>query len=254
MNYTYVINVCGKEIRMRLINGDSTEEVKKIESDHVDCIITDPPYGVDFKAHYDDSAEYVFSQIDGWFKEWYRVLKDDKFLFIFAPSKELHQWIQAGIAAGFTFKNILATRSFNNGSPAPKNNFGFQFQPVLVFAKGKGRKFNEVDFIPTSKEWFKDKRNKNPRPFTYSYPNWIKTEWAFATEKRASKNLHPNEKNVKLIEFLVKLTTEENEIVLDSFMGCGSTGQSCRNTNRDFIGIELDEGYYDNCVERLKER
>lgn len=237
--------------KVKLYLGDAEESMSTMEPDSIDCIVTDPPYGVGFKAHYDDSFEYVYDKIDLWYWEWFRLLKQEGFLFVFVPSKEIHRWIQSGINAGFTFKNILATRSFNNGSPAAKNNFGFQFQPVLVFSKGKGRKFNEVDFIPTSKEWFKDKRNKNPREFTYSYPNWIKTEWAFATEKRASKNLHPNEKNVKLIEFMIQLATEEGEVVLDSFMGSGSTGQACLNTNRKFVGVELNEKFYKDCVNRL---
>lgn len=237
---------------MTLLQGDCLKLMKDIPDKSIDCIITDPPYGVGFSNDfYDDSEEAVLKAMPGWFNEWHRILKNDCYLFIFVGVKTIHHWINGGIAAGFTYKNIVAARSFNNGSINPKNNFGFQFQPVLVFSKGKGKAFNEYDFIPTSEAWLKDKRNKNPKPFTYQYPNFIKTEWAFATAKRASKNLHPNEKNVDFIKFLVGIATKEGETVLDSFAGSGSTGVACKNTNREFIGMELDENYYKVACDRL---
>ena len=237
---------------INIYNGDCLELMQLLDENSIDCIITDPPYGVSFKNDfYDDSQENVFSNVPNWFKEYYRILKPDCYLFMFVGVKTLHLWIQAGIDAGFEYKNILATRSFNNGSHTPKNNFGFQFQPILLFSKGKGKDFNKVNFIPTSEEWLKDKRNKNPKPFTYEYPNWIKTEWEFATEKRASKNLHPNEKNVNLIKFLIRLATKENDIVFDSFLGSGSTLKAAKETNRQGIGVEKDEYYFNLCIERL---
>ena len=175
------------------------------------------------------------------------------YLYIFVGVKTIHKWIQYGIDANFTFKNIIATRSFNNGSITPKNSFGFQFQPILVFSKGKGKPYNNVDFIPTSKEWFKDKRNKNPKPFTYEYPNFIPTTITFATEKRASKNLHPNEKNVKLLKFLIEISTNEGDLVLDSFCGSFSTAYACKLSNRDFVGSELDKELFEKGKERVND-
>lgn len=233
---------------------DATTTMKQIEGNSIDLILTDPPYGVEFKQDfYNDSLEYVLDNMPNWYQEWYRILKPDKYLFIYVGVKTIHHWIQQGIDAGFTFKNIVAARSFNNGAPTPKNNFGFQFQPILVFSKGKGQPFNEVDFIPTSDAWLKDKRNKNPKPFTYMYPNWIKTEWVFATEKRASKNLHPNEKNVELNQFMIELTTEPNDLVFDSFVGSGSTGVAALELGRYFIGAELNKDYAEKAEERLRQ-
>lgn len=239
--------------KYKLYNEDIVEATQSnISNESIDLVLTDPPFGVGFKNDfYNDSEEYILTNIDKWFSEWYRILKEDSYLVIFVGVKTIHTWIQKGIEAGFEYKNILATRSFNNGAPAPKNNFGFQFQPILLFSKGKGKDFNEIDFIPTSEEWFKDKRNKNPKPFTYQYPNWIKTEWAFASEKRASKNLHPNEKNVELLSFIVELLTQPNETVFDGFAGSGSTGVASLSKNRKFVGVEIDNNYYDFILKRL---
>ncbi len=237
-----------------IFNQDCLEGMKTMKDNEFDLIVTDPPYAVNFKNNiYDDSFDTIINNIPEWFKQWYRLLKEDSYLFVFVGVKTLHIWIEEGIKAGFNYKNIIATRSFNNGSPTPKNNFGFQFQPIIVFSKGKGKPFNNIDFIPTSEEWFKDKRNKNPKPYTYSYPNWIKTDWCFATEKRATKNLHPNEKNVKLLKFIIEIASNEDDYVLDSFSGSASTAVACIQTNRNFIGFELNEEYYKFGNERIRE-
>ena len=203
----------------KLYNGEYLKVVSEIQTESIDCIVSDPPYGVGFKeAEYIDDKDFVLNEMPKWYKEWFRVLKPNGFMFLFVGVRNLHQWIQKGIDTGFTYKNIIATRSFNNGSIRGSSNFGFQFQPVLVFSKGNGHKLNEIDFIPTSDCWEKDKRNKNPKPYTYDYPNWIKTEWAFATAKRANKSYHPNEKNVDLIRFLIEVATNRDEIVFDSLI------------------------------------
>ena len=62
---------------------------------------------------------------------------------------------------------------------------------------------------------------------------------------------HPTQKSVNLLEYLIKTYTNENDLVLDNTMGSGSTGVACVNTNRKFIGIELDEKYYDISCKRI---
>ena len=219
----------------------------------VDFIITDPPYGVGFKNNfYDDSNEYILKEMPKWFCCWFDLLKDDCFLFLFVGVKTIHNWILTGIENGFNYKNIIATRSFNNGSKRAKNNFGFQFQPIIIFSKGEGKKFNNVDFFETSYEWLNDKRNKNPNKYTYEYPNFIKTETSYATEKHSFKSTHPNEKNIQLIEFFIKISTNDNDLILDSFAGSGNTGISCINTNRRCILIEKEEKYCEIIKNRLK--
>ena len=68
------------------------------------------------------------------------------------------------------------------------------------------------------------------------------------------KNLHPTQKPVALLEYLIKTYTNEGETVLDNCMGSGSTGVACINTNRNFIGYELDEKYFEIAEKRLNEQ
>ena len=68
-----------------------------------------------------------------------------------------------------------------------------------------------------------------------------------------NKRIHPTQKPIGLMEYLVKTYTNENETVLDFTIGSGSTGVACINTNRDFIGIEMDSNYFDIAQKRIKE-
>lgn len=70
--------------------------------------------------------------------------------------------------------------------------------------------------------------------------------------KRDLPNIHPTQKPVALLEYLIKTYTNENETVLDNCMGSGSTGVACMNINRNFIGIELDEKYFEIAKERIE--
>lgn len=120
---------------IKLYNDDCTRVMNNI-NEKFDCIITDPPYGVGFKNNfYNDLNNYVLNEMPKWFMCWYNLLKFDCYLFLFVGVKTLHNWIFTGIENGFNYKNIIATRSFNNGSKRAKNNFGFQFQPIIVFFK-----------------------------------------------------------------------------------------------------------------------
>lgn len=71
-------------------------------------------------------------------------------------------------------------------------------------------------------------------------------------DKHHSKRLHPTQKPVDLLEYLIKTYTNEGDVVLDNCMGSGSTGVACINTNRDFIGYELDEKYFNIAKERIE--
>ena len=73
----------------------------------------------------------------------------------------------------------------------------------------------------------------------------------FVRDTSKGSSLHPTQKPVALLEYLIKTYTNEGETVLDNCMGSGSTGVACVNTNRNFIGIELDENYFNIAKERI---
>ena len=91
---------------------------------------------------------------------------------------------------------------------------------------------------------------KKRKELDTKFTNFPKSILTFARET----GLHPTQKPVALLEYLIKTYTNEGEMVLDNTMGSGSTGVACINTNRKFIGIEMDENYFNIAYHRIKNR
>jgi len=72
-------------------------------------------------------------------------------------------------------------------------------------------------------------------------------------EGKRTKKVHPTQKPVDLMEWIIKNYTTEGDIIMDAFMGSGTTGVACKNLNRDFIGIELDKTYFDIATKRIND-
>lgn len=237
---------------IKIFNEDCKIGFKRLEDNSIDLIITDPPYGVGFSKGFDDSKDYVVNNITEWINNMYRVLKDNCHCYIFIPTKESGIWITEATKK-FEIKNILSTKTYTTGTYL-KNNFSFNNQLILYCSKGKAKNFNQVDFIKTSESWLKDKRNKNPKEYTYNYPSFLEMySNEKGTRKSKDKGRHPCAKNSEFISNLIKISTNETETVLDCFMGCGSTGIACKKTNRKFIGFELNKEYFDIANKILKE-
>ena len=234
----------------KIIQADCLIYLQNISNNSIQCIITDPPYGVNFKNDfYNDDADFVKIESVKWLQEMFRVLQDGSHCYIFTGTKSLNLWLTNIQESGFEFKNIINVPSYCNGQFL-KNNFCYQTEHILFLSKGKAKDLNKVDFIKTSEAWKSDKRNTKKQEYTYSYPNFW--DFIFVNEKANTKKLlHPNQKNVKLLEILIKLSTNENETVLDCFSGSGSTAQACIQTNRNFLCCEKEEKYVTIANERI---
>ena len=240
----------------RIYNTDCLIGLKELKDESIDLIITDPPYGVDFSKGFNDETDFVSKQLPLWVDEMFRVLKSGSHCYVFIPIKQAGMFIN-GFSKKFTLKNILSTRTYTS-SLYLKDNFSFNNQLILYLSKGKAKRLNKVDFVKTSESWLKDKRNKNPHKYTYQYPAFL-PEYIFSNTKTTSKNSistgrHPCEKSVPFEEILIKLSSNENEIVLDPFMGGGTTAIAALNTNRRFIGFELNQDYYNFAQKRISKK
>ena len=236
---------------VELYNEDCMSKIKDIDNNSIDLIITDPSYGVEFSKGFDDSLENVKNNISTWLNEMYRVLKDGSHCYIFIPTKEAGMWLSE-IQRKFTFNNVLATRTYTT-SRYVKNNYQFNTQLIAYCSKGVAKRLNAYDFFRTSDCWLNDKRNKNPKEYTYSYPSFIKEE--FSNIKTTNKNKdkrHPCEKNYKLLKFFVGVSSNVGDTVLDLFMGSGSVGIACKSLERNFIGIEKNKNYFDIACQNIE--
>ena len=235
---------------IKLYNDDCINVLRNVKDNSVDLIITDPPYGVEFSKGFDDSLKNVKQNIEVWVSEMYRVLKNGCHCYVFIPTKQAGLWLYT-IERYFTINNILSTRTYT-GSVFNNNNFKFDSQLVVYCSKGKANKFNEYNYFKTSEAWFNDKRNKNPKEYTYRYPSFITDIFSnVKVNKTTMNNRHPCEKNPDFIDILVNISSNEGDTVLDMFMGGGSVGVSSKRNNRRFIGIEMNKEYYEMAKGRL---
>jgi DNA modification methylase len=213
----------------------------------VDLIITDPPYGVGYRnCEYDDSEEHVLEMIDVWMYKMSEHLKEGKHCYIFVPTLQLDHWISA-VKKYFNFNNVITIRKYSGGRYI-KNNYNFVTQQVLFCSKGKAERLRKVDWIPSSDWWLNDSRNPDPKPYTYLYPNFLYGEFSNCHN---SKKVHPNEKNVNLIKKFIEVSSDEDDIVLDPFMGSGTTGVAAKLANRKFIGNDANKKWYEYAKDRI---
>lgn len=248
---------------IKLYQGDCLEVMDNLISEgiKVDAIITDPPYG---------TTECKWDSIIPFDKMWERInklIKDNGVIALFGSepfSSKLrisnleyykYDWywhkdkcINFVHAKNMPLKNVEIITVFSKGIIAHignKKRMIYNPQGIIplnkiVKGKNKGGKLNEHRFNRPS-----HKENYN-RDFT-NYPDTV------LTFKSDFEKLHPTQKPVSLMEYLIKTYTQENETVLDFTMGSGSTGVACVNTNRNFIGIELDKKYFEIAEKRIKE-
>jgi len=218
-----------KDENMWLMLGDCLERMKEIPDGSVDMILADPPYGMNLtpqratgkfhkqKIKNDGNLDWS----DDFFKECYRVLpKKDCGGFFFCSHHSVGQFIESGKKAGFDVKNLLVWDKdwFGMGG-----NWRPNFELILLLTKGR--------FVTHS-------NNKS---------NILKYR-----RLSGQKMVHPTEKVVPLLEELIVEPDYNPQTILDPFMGSGSTGVACVNIGRKFIGIELDQGYFDIAKQRIE--
>lgn len=225
---------------MRLINGDCLEEMKKIESGSVDMVLTDPPYGTT-ACKWDSiiPLEPMWEQLK-------RIIKPNGAIILFG-SEPFSSFLRCSNIKQYKYDWVWQKRPVNflNAKKQPLR----KTERISVFG---GNTYNPQGLIPCNKV---NKRSNstetnglhglsNVSKFT-NYPTDV-------LEFIGERGLHPTQKPIALMEYLIKTYTNEGETVLDFTMGSGSTGVACRNTGRDFIGIELDKEYFEIAQKRIK--
>lgn len=235
--------------------GDCLEVIKQIPDGSVDCVITDPPYGIEYKAFRSGRGNIINDDnlcwVDKFCKEISRVLKHGNHIYCFTDIEYSAEFIFGLRKNGFKIRNLLTIPRGVKGNGGNRI-FQQQFEFCIFATLGKkedGRKFNKTKILKPSEVYLKDKRY-NPKEYLYRLPdNW---HWLKASEHNSKNILHPTQKSVECIETMLNISTNENDTILDPFMGSGTTGVACKHLNRNFIGIELDEHYFEIAKNRIE--
>ncbi len=212
---------------IKIYNGDALEILPKIET-KVKAIITDPPYFVLQKIQEWDNFNSLKDFVD-FTKKWldlvYDVADDNASLYVFWSQKYMKEFFN--IETKWEFRRMLIWHHPNLAKPTRKM-YLWTYDPIFYFVKGSP--YFDANFY----------LKENVDVFSYSKPqrNWSK-----------NKRYHPASKPVELLEKLIKVSTVNEDTVLDPFMGAGSTAIACINLGRNFIGIEKDENYFNMAKE-----
>ncbi len=209
--------------------GDCLEVMKQIPDKSVDLVLTDPPYGMNYqsarrtatpqfeKIENDVSLEWV----KPFLKEVYRVLKDNTHIYLFCNDYAISDFRKELELVGFTPKRTLVWVKNNHTSGDLEGDYGNKTEFIIYAQKGR-RALN-------------GKRETN-----------------VLNAKRVPTMVHPTEKPIDLFAFLIRKSTEEADIVLDPFLGSGTTAVAAVELKRKFIGIELSPEYCKIAEERIK--
>ena len=249
-----------------LYNDDCLKVLPTIPDNSVDLIITSPPY--DNIRDYNNSSSWNFDIFKSIANELQRVLKNNGVIVWIVNDATIN-----GSETGTSFKQALYFKEIGlnlhdtmiwekETSPFQHNNRYINvFEYMFIFSKGKPKTANLIkdrknkhggtnihgtqrqkdgSLIPHSRNGFKIKE----------YGNRFNV-WKINSEK-ANKTNHPAVFPLNLAQDHIKTWSNENDTILDCFMGSGTTGIACNNLNRKFIGIEIDKSYFDVAKNRIE--
>ena len=242
----------------KLMLGDCLERMKEIPDGSVDLVLTDPPYGTT-ACKWD--AVIPFEPM---WTHLHRVLKGNAPAVIFSAQPFTSALVMSN-AAHFKYqwvwkKNVAGGFAQAKNKPMPMH------EDISVFSTGKTGHamqcknrvpYNPQGIVPygkkiknsTSHRASAFEARKNARTsYVQEFTRYPATILEFDCER---KGIHPTQKPVALMEYLIKTYTNEGETVLDFTMGSGTTGVACVNTSRKFIGIERDESYFQIAQRRI---
>ena len=243
---------------IELWQGDCLELMKNIPDSSVDLVLTDPPYGTT-NCKWDSVIPFepMWEQLN-------RIIKPNGAICLFGSepfSSALrmsniknfkYDWIwQKPRGTGHLNSTKQPLRDVENISVFYKKQCAYhpQYGDGKPYSALKGGKKSKVSKIgQTTYGTFMNGAEYRNDNSGFRYPKQV---IKFGVVERGT--VHPTQKPVALLEYLIRTYTNEGETVLDFTMGSGSTGVACVNTNRNFIGIELDEGYFEIAKKRIKE-
>ena len=232
----------------KLYNGDCLEIMDRLieEGVKVDCILTDPPYG---------TTACKWDTVILFDKMWERLnnlIKPNGAIVLFG-SEPFSSALRMSNIKNYKYDWIWDKKKGGNI-------MNLKYQPYKVHEIISV--FNKHNYYPIMTEQ-RERKSKtystgeangiknygDTRIYNKKYPKSI-IEVSNANQKG---KVHPTQKPTDLLEYLIKTYTNEGELVLDFTMGSGSTGVACMNTNRKFIGIELDKNYFNIAKQRIEE-
>lgn len=236
---------------IKLLHGDCLELLKGIPDKSIDAIITDPPYGTT-ACKWDSVIPF-----EPMWDQLHRIIKDNGAIVLFG-SEPFSSSLRMSNIKNYKYDWVYVksqASNFLNAKKQPLRNHElisvfYKKQCMYTPQKTEGKPYVCKSGSTKEKSVTKDTNITNGGHITLNngdrYPLTVMDKINIQT------GLHPTQKPVVLMEYLIKTYTLDGETVLDFTMGSGSTGVACKNLNRSFIGIEKDENYFNIAKERIE--
>jgi site-specific DNA-methyltransferase (adenine-specific) len=242
---------------INLINGDCLEEMKKIPDGSIDLVLTDPPYGTT-ACKWDTVIPF-----EPMWEQLKRVTKKNGAIVLTAsqpftsalvmsnPDMFKYEWIwEKAVGSNFATLKYMPMKEHENILVFGKGKTIYNPQMQERKGGGKARSMYTYKSNTVSGDAISNMvTNRSGQKYDENKRNPSSVQ--FFNNREDTRGLHPTQKPVALMEYLIKTYTNEGETVLDFTMGSGTTGVACKNLNRNFIGIELDKDYYEIAKKRI---
>jgi site-specific DNA-methyltransferase (adenine-specific) len=199
---------------VKLILGDCLEVMRTM-----DAVITDPPYGINFdRATWEDKPDEYCGLMKSVIAECNRLTDGPKAFYQALPSMRIwNEWFD------FDYRMVAICKGFVQYRPTPLQ---WSYDPVIIWG------------------------NINKEPSVYHKDYYMQSKAPFGAHRK--KIAHPTAKPIESLRYLVDLLSNPGNTVFDPFMGSGTTGVACVQTGRNFIGIEIDPGYFAIAKRRIE--
>jgi modification methylase len=227
---------------MRLINGDSLTELKKIESNIVDLVVTSPPYNKNYWIrNRSDFGKRIIN-----YDEYHDSLEPQEYI---KQQKEiLDELVRIIKPTGSIYYNHIDIFHKHN-TIHPSYVYDYNVKQVIVWDRGNTPKLDKSYFLPTTEWIFWIKKSWDAVPyFDKSKCEHKKNIWRINKEKN---NPHPAPFPEELVDNIVKSSCPENGLILDCYNGSGTTAVVAKKNNMDYIGIDISEQYIQMTKDRI---
>ena len=240
----------------KIYNEDCLEGMKRIADGSIDMILCDLPYGTT-ECKWD--SVIPFGPL---WEQYERIIKDNGAIVLNASQPFTSALVMSNLKL-FKYPLVWRKTRIQGFAQAPYR-FMTEHEDILVFGKGgcaknaKNRmKFNPQGLIYKPRVTKGKKADASPHRIRKTDQKNFVSEWTNYPKSIIEigsdfKTIHPTQKPVALFEYLIKTYTNTGELVLDNCMGSGTTAIACMNTGRNFIGFEMDKGYYDIACDRIE--
>ena len=235
---------------MKLLQGDCLELMKDIPDKSIDLILCDLPYGTT-QNKWDSVIPF-----DKLWEQYKHIIKDNGAILLFGD--EPFASVLRGSNTKLYRYDWYWLKNQATGHMNAKKMPMKKIETISVFYKHLPT-YNPQGLVELDKPLVIDSKTHEYNGYNdNSQKTWERKNTNYPTDMlrygrdKVKGSLHPTQKPVALLEYLIKTYTNEGDTVLDNCMGSGSTGVACKNTNRDFIGIELDKNYYEIACNRLR--